>query len=172
MSIKIGFIVLMMFVCISSAFCAPKQEIVLRDNTVLYGDVIGMENGVYKIKTQDVGLLSVSADNVKSISNKSAGNNITDQDVRSIKFVPMSPTNPAAVEAGVDALKRQMQTDPGVMGKISELQNDEDFMAAINDPEIMSAVNSGDIDALSSNPKFIKLMNSSAVANIGTQVEK
>jgi len=163
---KLLIAIISVFVCISSVFCAQKKEIILQDNTVLYGDVIGLANGVYKIKTHDMGILTISEDKVVSIKNKSAGNNIANQDINDLQFASTNPANPIAVEAGVNAVKNRMQADPAIMKSIADLQNDPDFMDIITDPEIMSAINSGDVNALNSNPKFIKLMNNSKIKRI------
>lgn len=171
LGIKIFVAAICVFVIVNSAFCAQKKEILLQDNTIIYGEVIGLENGIYKIKTQDMGLLTVSEEKVMSIKNKPAGNNIVNQDINNLQFTPKNPADPKAVEAGVDALKNKMQSDPATMSSIADLQNDPEFMALITDPEIMSAVNSGDINALNSNPKFIKVMNNSKIRQINNQIE-
>jgi len=45
-------------------------------------------------------------------------------------------------------------------------------MAILQDPEIMSAVSSGDINALLSNQNFLKLLENSTVQDIGKMIEE
>jgi hypothetical protein len=47
---------------------AQNSRITLSDNTTIYGTVVGMNNGVYVIKTETMGELNIDAENVVSIS--------------------------------------------------------------------------------------------------------
>ncbi|MBU1043213.1 MAG: hypothetical protein KJ915_02305 [Candidatus Omnitrophica bacterium] len=171
MRLRISLVLLSLVLFVNSAFCAQRKEITLQDNTVIYGEVVGLENGIYKIKTNDMGLLTISEEKVVSIRNQTQGNNIVNQDANDLQFAPQNPADPRAVEAGVEALKRKMSSDPATMQTITALQNDPELIAVLNDPEIMSAITSGDIEALNSNPKFIKLMNNSKIKGIGSKVD-
>jgi hypothetical protein len=59
-----------------------------------------------------------------------------------------------------------MMSDMEIVGLIQSLQNDSDFKKALEDPEVMKPVNEGDIPSLTSNPKFIKLLNNATVKDI------
>ncbi|MBU1087765.1 MAG: hypothetical protein KKD05_09665 [Candidatus Omnitrophica bacterium] len=171
MRIKLAIVWLCTLIWINSVFAAQLKKIMLEDQTVIYGNVIGLENGIYKIKNRDMGLLSIAEEKVISISNSAADTGIVNKNMEALQFSPKNPADPGAVEAGVEALKRQMSNDPSTMQNIAQLQDDPDFMAVLNDPAIMSAISSGDIDTLADNPKFLKLMNNSAVKGIGSKVE-
>ncbi len=158
-------------VFVSNVFAAQLREIVLEDDTVIYGNIIGLDNGIYKIKTTSAGLLSVAEEKVVTIRKKTAGKDIANEDVSNLKFKNAPPTDPSAVAGGIEALKRAMQSNPSAMQSIGSLQNDPSFMAVLNDPAIMSAVNSGDINALTSNPKFMKLLSHPSVRSISDKVE-
>ena len=49
---------------------------------------------------------------------------------------------------------------------IFSLVNDPDVQGILEDPSIIDAVNRGDIEALSSNPKFMKLLDNPAIQDI------
>jgi hypothetical protein len=49
---------------------------------------------------------------------------------------------------------------------IATLANDPDIQAILNNKEVMDAVRSGDIKALTSNPEFMKLLDKPAVRAI------
>jgi hypothetical protein len=70
------------------------------------------------------------------------------------------------------ALQQQMMSDPEIMNMIQSLQNDPDFQQILQDPEIMKAVNSGDIAALMANQKFMRLLDNKTVHDIGTKLQK
>jgi len=57
------------------------------------------------------------------------------------------------------------------MQLILVLQNDPDFQDILQDESIMKAISSGDLNALMTNPKIVKLMNNSSVQEIIRKVE-
>jgi hypothetical protein len=70
----------------------------------------------------------------------------------------------------VKALTAKIAGDSDIMAKIMLLQNDPEFKKALEDPAILKAVNEGDIPALTSNPKFMKLLDNATVKEIGEKV--
>ncbi len=70
------------------------------------------------------------------------------------------------------ALQQKMMSDPEIMNMIQSLQNDPDFQQILQDPEIMKAVSSGDINALMANPKFTRILDKKTVHDIGTKLQK
>ncbi|MCK4994383.1 MAG: hypothetical protein KAS13_04970 [Candidatus Omnitrophica bacterium] len=170
MKIRILTLVLFLFIFSLNVLAAGLNKIVLEDGTVIYGNIINMENGQYKIKTQDMGIVSVAEEKVLTIRKKSEVKNIANREVSDLKFSGSEPTDPNTVKAGIEALKRGIGNDPGTMKSIGNLQNDPDFMTVLNDPAIMSAVESGDINALTSNPKFMKLLSHPTVRGVERKV--
>jgi len=77
----------------------------------------------------------------------------------------------AADEGTVKSLQERIQSDPALMGKVTALQKDEDFMAVLGDPQIAAAVERGDLGALLANPKVGKLMNNATVLEITRDLE-
>jgi hypothetical protein len=63
-----------------------------------------------------------------------------------------------------------MMSDKEVVEMILSLQNDPDVQKILQDPEIMKAVNAGDMDALLSNPKFMKLLENPTIHEIREKV--
>ena len=74
--------------------------------------------------------------------------------------------------ADVQELQNQMMNNEKVMALIYLLQQDPDFQKALNDPEIMDAISRGDIQKLSTNPKFIKLLNHPRVKEINSELSQ
>ncbi|MCG2713205.1 MAG: hypothetical protein L6416_12915 [Candidatus Omnitrophica bacterium] len=171
MKMKILILLLFLMMFSVNVFAGQIKEIILTDESVIYGDISSLANGKYSIKTDNFGVIEIEEDKVISIKNKSEGRDISKTDVSNLKFSGSEPTEPSAVKAGINALKRSMDNDTGTMESISNLQNDPDFMAILNDPVIMSAVEAGDINTLSSNPKFLKLLNHPIVRGVGGKVE-
>jgi hypothetical protein len=65
-----------------------------------------------------------------------------------------------------------MMNDKEVMDKIRSLENDPEFQKILEDPEVMRAVNSGDVATLMANPQFMKLMNNRTVQDITNKVAR
>lgn len=167
------FIILLLLVVMffSNVFADQVREIVLSDGSVLYGNVIGIINGKYRIDADNLGVIEVDEDKIVSIRKKPESSGVTQRDISNLEITPSEPTDSKTIKAGIDALKRSISNDAGTMERIGNLQNDPDFMAAINDPEIMSAVASGDVNALTSNPKFMKLLNHPVVRGVENKVK-
>jgi len=60
--------------------------------------------------------------------------------------------------------------DEEIMKIIMGLQNNSDFKAVLNDPDIMNSINTENIEALLSDPKFLKIMNNSDVKIINRKL--
>jgi len=66
----------------------------------------------------------------------------------------------------VMSLQNKMMSDGEIMNMIQGLQNDPEFQEILQDPELMKAVEAGDITTLVANPKFMRLLNNQAVKDI------
>ena len=66
----------------------------------------------------------------------------------------------------VQSLQKKMLSDKGIMNLIHTLQDDPDFNKVLEDPEIMKAIDAGDVAALQANPRFMNLLNSATVKEI------
>jgi hypothetical protein len=79
---------------------------------------------------------------------------------------PQSSNNNGPIVPTVDDLKNQIMKDEGIMALIREMQNDQELQVLLNNPEIMSAIQAGDITTLVNNPDFLKLLNNPRVKEI------
>lgn len=137
---------------------ASAATVVLRDGTVIQGEVKSLQDGVYTIETASVGTLHVRVADVRSI----------DEDGKS----------PSASDAGqpakgsssgvdpLDAAKSQIAADPKLLATVLALQNDPEVLAVLSDPEVMKAIAANDYTALTSNPKIVALMQNPKVREI------
>ena len=57
------------------------------------------------------------------------------------------------------------------MSLIQSLQSDPAFQKMLEDPEIMKAVNAGDVAALMARPDFMNLLNNATVREIQKKVK-
>lgn len=132
------------------------REIVLVDNSVIVGELVSLEKGIYKIKTKSLGILEVEEEKIKRIGSKS-------------DLMAGQVTKSGQQE--ILAKQQRMITNGSVMQQILNLENDPDFQEILQDEAVMQAINSGDLNALMTNPKVMKLMQKSSVQEIKTNLK-
>ena len=133
-----------------SVFAGALREIELRDGSILTGEVVSLNNGIYTIKSESIGTVKIEESKVSVIRQKSSSQS-------------------AVGEAR--SLQNKMMNDQEIMSLIQSLQNDPEFKKILEDPEVLRAVNAGDIPALMANPKFTKLLTNSTVQEIQKKVK-
>jgi hypothetical protein len=134
------------------------RAIELRDGSIVTGEVVSLTNGKYTIRSGSLGNVQIEESKVLAIRPVAA------------PAAANSGATPDNTAGDVRTLQDRMMNDKEVMSKIQSLQNDPEFLKIMEDPEVMKAVNSGDISALMANPQFLKLMNNSIVRDIGQKV--
>lgn len=135
---------------------ALAEQIVLYDGSTIKGEVVSMQNGSYQVRTPSLGVINLPRSQVKSISSDGG--------------LPSSPVSNDAQSSALQSLQATMVNDQGIMGSILELQNDPDMQAVLQDPEVMRAVQSFDLQTLANHPKIKKLMSNSTVRSIQGKV--
>jgi hypothetical protein len=141
-----------------SAHAGEVREIELRDGSVITGEVVSLNNGIYTIKSDTLGTLKVE-----------------ESKVRVIRPRTQQSQGPGAAQSNtssdVQTLQHRMMSDQEIMGLIQSLQNDPEFKKLLEDPDIMKAVNTGDVAALTANPKFMKQLGNPTVQEIQKKVK-
>ncbi len=158
------FCILVLIILQSSVFAAEVREIVLNDGSIIYGKVISLNNGTFTINCEDVGTLKIEESKVRSIRSMSQG-------IEAASQTATGELSSSTVKAGVKALKMTMKSNEAIMQSISNLQYDPAFKDILNDPAILSAVESGDIKTLMSNPKFLRILHHPTVGQIERNLE-
>jgi hypothetical protein len=77
---------------------------------------------------------------------------------------------PAPTSGQVQELQQKMLGDEQTMALIHSLKDDPEMQALLNDPAVLSAVQSGDLSALTANPRFMKLLENAKVREIQKRV--
>ncbi len=125
---------------------ATAGEIELEDGSRITGEITSLRDGIYTIETGSLGTLLVDESKVRIIRIQPQREN-----------VPAKGNSPTA--PNMDAMKMSIMNNEEVMQSIMALQNDPEIMKIIQDPAIMGAVLSGDVNSLMANPRFMELMN-------------
>lgn len=148
---------LTLFLLMQHAVAADMQEIELTDGSTVVAEVLSLADGVYTLKSTTLGTVRIESKRVRAIRAKqSPGRGGPEQ---------------AGGNAAVSSLQEKMLNDGDIMALIQSLQNDPDFQNILEDPEIMKALNAGDTDALTANPRFMKLLNNKTVQAIQKKVK-
>jgi hypothetical protein len=153
-------------------FCgaASAATIVLRDGTVIHGEIESLQNGIYTIETGSLGPVRVSEQQVRSID-QGAGSASAPASPTAPRPAPapgVGPPESAALSGSLDAqaVQSRILQDPQLLSMLLALQNDPDVLAVLADPEITKEIAAGDFAALMDNPKMIALMNNEKLREI------
>jgi hypothetical protein len=136
------------------ANAAEIREIELNDGSVITGEIVSLSGGIYTIRSTALGTVQVEESKVRTIRSKGSS----------------GATGGTAGQ--LKSLQEKMMSDGEVMNTIQTLQNDPEFQKILEDPEIMKAVQAGDINALMANPRFMELLNKPAVQEIGKRISQ
>ncbi len=167
-----------------SAFAGQLSEIILVDGSTLYGEVVSLNNGIYKIKTQSLGIIEIkeskislvqkTAESVKSLvpQRTESVKPVVPEGTESIKSLVPEGTNKASVTGNIVELQRQMMGNEDIMKMIMSLQSDPEVQKLMSDPDFINSVNSGDINAIMNDPRLQNLLKNPTVKEIHKKVVK
>jgi len=130
-----------------------EQVITLKDGSQIKGNLSGIENGVYTVKTPIIGDVHVNANDVASITN---GNT-------PVATLPAnSPTSSQGTIPNMDqqmaSTQQKLMSNPQSMAIVQAMAQDPEIMQALQDPAVIHAVTSHDYQAVQNNPKIQALM--------------
>ncbi len=135
---------------------AGESRIELRDGSVLSGELVGVGDGRYRVRTPVMGEIELK-----------------DSDVLAIRPMAADAATASAPPAGgadhsgdIADIQHRLVAQPGVMDSITALQNDPELQAALADPKFVGLVMSGNLEALRSDPRFLRLMEHPAIQGI------
>ncbi|RII31422.1 MAG: hypothetical protein CXR30_01005 [Geobacter sp.] len=78
---------------------------------------------------------------------------------------------PSVDQAQVQKLQEEMLGNSDIMALIMALQHDPEMKALLDDPDVMSAVQEGDTEALQKMPLFMHLLNNPRIQEIQKQID-
>lgn len=154
-----GYIVSVILVILSLAAAATAvnaaetRVIELTDGSVITGEVVSLSGSIYTVRSATLGTLRIE-----------------ESKIRVIRLQGSATTSDVGGQA--KSLEDRMLGDRGIIDTIRALQDDPDLQKILQDPEIMKAVKTGDIDALMRNPEFMKLLNKQVVQDINKKLTR
>ena len=149
-ALRVVLLALLALACARPALAAEPSTIVLRDGTTITGEILSLSGGVYTVQSTTLGTIHITASDVRTVSNgpqpevpaAAAGNQGAP--------APAAPTQ-------LDDLQQRMASDPDTMRDINALQDTPEMRDLLDDPAVLEALRSGNLEALLSNPKLARL---------------
>ena len=130
-----------------------EQVITLKDGSQIKGELSGIVNGVYTVKTPIIGDVHVNASDVDSITK--AGNAAAPV----VAVQNQAPGSMPSLDERIATSQQKLISDPKSMVILKEMMDDPEIMQALQDPALVQAVSSHDYQAVQSNPGVQKLIN-------------
>jgi hypothetical protein len=134
------------------------QVITLKDGSQIKGQLAGVENGVYTVKTPIIGDVHVSASDVASITNASASAAAAANNTNTTVSPQAGSTIPIT-DQQIMTQQQNLMANPQAMASLQEMAQDPDIMKALSDPDLVQAVTTHNYQAIQTNPKMQELMN-------------
>jgi hypothetical protein len=150
------FALLIFGVLISTASAGEIGEVELIDGSVIRGEIISSRDGIYTLKSNTLGTVKIEVSKIRAIRFKPSFE----------AHAKKRDTMPDSAETQVHLLQQLLLGDQEILQMILSLVNDPDIQGVLEDPSIIEAVNKGDIETLSSNPKFMRLLDNPAIQDI------
>ncbi len=138
------------------ALAAGLSQLTLKDGSLISGEIKSVEDGVYSIQSPSLGTITVKDSEIRTIE-MSSGAPATERAPRATD----SPNNNQ-----LEAVQRSILGDDSIMNAAQALQGDPLFQDILNDPSIMESLRAGNIEALQSNPKVLRLLDDPRVKDI------
>ena len=150
-------IFLFLWIVSSASHAGVVSQIKLVDGSVIQAEIISFANGVYKLRSESLGTLSIAEDRVQSIRpNKS----------QTPEMLEKLESSDPSVGKKVQGLQQKLTSDPKTMEMLLDLGNDPSMIGVLNDKDLMRAIQQGNLSTVIKNPKIQKLMKSKAVGDV------
>lgn len=138
------------------ASAGQQRSIDLRDGSVVVGEIVTAGNGIYSVKTETLGVISLKEADILAIrSRESAPRQGSSADLP-----------PVSQGEGLQAMRQRIMSDTTLMQSVNALKDDPEIQKILQDPALMKAIQDGNLDALKDSPKIQSLMNNPTLQGI------
>jgi len=154
-------IAILFLACLATvAMAGPTMTLRLTDGSVITGEMLSFGDGIYRIRSQTLGLLEIPEERVATLvpPGSDAG-------------APAPGPDNQALAGRIGDLQQRMATDQGIMELIMQLQDDPAMQSVLTDPQVLQAIASNDLQALEANPKIQRLMDHPVIQQIFSRVK-
>lgn len=145
-----------------AASAGDKTVLHLSDGSVITGKVLSMNAETCRIKTESLGTIEIDRSKIASMKFVSGNQEPVQKSTSSGSGYP----DPDTVKAQAASMAKTMLSDRDLSKMVVKLQDDPDFKAVLENPALIRAAQSGDINALLADPDFQKLLQNASVKEI------
>jgi len=157
-----GLLIFFIALNISSAFATVIE---LKDGSRLSGQILSMNDGVYSVYSESVGVLKIPQSKVRAIHEDNPSlSGVGGNSKASTKAANIS-------QREVHDIQKRILSDEHLQKSILSLRSDPQIQAILKDEELLNAIQAQDFEALSNNPKIIELMNNPSIGVIRQQLK-
>jgi len=147
------------------SWAASPKTVTLNDGSVIKGDIIKLENGVYTIKSTQLGEIKVEEEKVLSITSAQA------QQIQKSNGSNTSSQN-SSLKDQVQKIQGQVVGNQDIMEKIQSLLDDPQIKQIISDPNLMKDIMTYDEDTIRSNANLQQLLNNPRIQSLIKDIEQ
>jgi hypothetical protein len=170
------------------------QRLYLNDGSVLTGELVSFDGNAYFFSTESMGEIKVAADRVQSLETitataveattqpssyysqfsttpKKPRAPAVPKQPRATAAMPSVQNTPGATDLVISSMQNVIMQDEKLMGLVLQLQNDPSLIVLMSDPQVMQAIQTGDMETLEKHPAMQKLMNTPEMKEIQGQLE-
>ncbi|MDO8661983.1 MAG: hypothetical protein Q7K98_02015 [Candidatus Omnitrophota bacterium] len=140
-----------------NVYCGQESRIELTDGSVLNGEVTSLASGTYTINTASMGVIKIDAAKVAKI-----------ESVKSSALSSAINLTPAQI----NSYKQKIMGNPDAAAAIKSLSANPQIKALAEDPEIVNAAKSGNIQELFSNKKFTDVLESPEIQETAKKIKQ
>ena len=161
---RLTFLCLFFLTLHAFAYCGQRSRILLFDGSVINGEVVSYNNGIYVIRSDELGELSIESGKIFRMD--------------SIDYSPANIANASVIDlnnstsAGIDNYRKELMNDPKSAAVITTLAADPQIQEILKDQQIHEAAQAGDVEALIKNKKFIDMVNNPKLREAVDKIKK
>lgn len=130
----------------------------LTDGSIISGQIISFENGVYTVASPTLGRLKLKDSEIRSIRSNPGS-------TRLMQSSPQTPNTGNSAGSLAD-IESRIMADPEIISMVMSLQQDPEVQAILTDPAIMQAIAARDVESLRNNPKIRRLEGNATIRKI------
>ncbi len=144
------------------AFSANANRIELDDGSVIVGKIVSLSDGVYRVETESLGTVSLSASTVRSIQRE----NFSAPRSGSVAVGQGARSQSLDLQSQQQKIQNRLMSNPDAVEIIQGLQNNAAMQNILKNPDLMKAITQGDLETLGRSPDIQALMNNPTVRDI------
>ena len=154
-------IIAIVWVAATAAQAQRRGEVILTDGSRIVGTVISLDQGVYQIQSDTLGIVRIEESKIQSFRYESGPDDQTET----------VPGLTGALQGShANAMAQAIVNNDALFQMVMALQNDPDVQAVLTDPELKKAIDAGDMASLMGNPAFLKLLENEQVKRIQQRI--